>query len=379
MSERDTTRRQFLYGLAGTSVIALSGCASDDGSGNGDESGMENGDENGMENGDENGMENGMENGDENGMENGDENGMENGDENGMENGDENGMENGGSMMEPTDPANAPAVSVDRFSSEAGTLFVRENNMALPGPDEPINFDEGPFITTGFGPDGDTIQYYNFDVMPTTPAPIYAFFHENGDPVEGQLNVIDVVPGDEGYNDFWHVHRVTVPNDYQTNTITNAADLFEQGYDIEATGTIKNCPVVPEGSTASKSHQNDDGPQGTVEGWYQGQVVHYLVFEEDSFEAQSGQMPTSPIYVTFNVNAGQDGGGPPSGFRTEEGSPQTHNVVATLPGDAGYSPLWDVKIYDNADFGDVSDLGSATDAEQLADGPNVNCPVVSTE
>jgi hypothetical protein len=89
-------------------------------------------------------------------------------------------------------------------------------------------------------------------------------------------------------------------------------------------------------------------------------------------------MPTSPIHVTFNVNPSEDGGGPASGFMTEDGNDQTHNVVATVPGDEGYSPLWDVKIYDNADFDSVSDLSSALDAEQLAGGPDVNCPVVST-
>jgi len=63
---------------------------------------------------------------------------------------------------------------------------------------------------------------------------------------------------------------------------------------------------------------------------------------------------------------------------TEDGNDQTHNVTATVPGDAAYSPLWDVNIYDNADFESVSDLGPATDADILASGAvHVNCPVVS--
>ena len=36
-------------------------------------------------------------------------------------------------------------------------------------------------------------------------------------------------------------------------------------------------------------------------------------------------------------------------------------------------------VYNNAEFDSVSDLDSALDAEQLADGPNVNCPVVSEQ
>jgi len=281
--------------------------------------------------------------------------------------------------MSPTDPDEAPMAGIDRFSEEAGTLLIRSEDNDLPSPGEPIDFDQGPFITQGLGPDGEVVEYYNFDVMSTTPAPIYAFFYENGDPVEEQLNIVDVIPGDGGYNDFWHVHMVTVPDEYEANTITSVSGITEAGYDIESTSTIKNCPIVPTGSTASKHYGDHDEPP-VVEGWYDGAVVEYFLFEENEFEAINGNMPTSPIYVTFNTNPGEDGGGPASGFMTEEMSEQTHNVVATLPGDADYSPLWAVNVYDNKDFDDVSDLSSATDATILDDGgPTVNCPIVSVE
>lgn len=42
-------------------------------------------------------------------------------------------------------------------------------------------------------------------------------------------------------------------------------------------------------------------------------------------------VPRSPIYVTFNANPGEEGGGPSSGFVTEEGTDQTHNVLAATP------------------------------------------------
>jgi hypothetical protein len=88
-------------------------------------------------------------------------------------------------------------------------------------------------------------------------------------------------------------------------------------------------------------------------------------------------VPVSPIYVTFNVNPAQPNGGPGSGFRTEPNSLQTHNVPATLPGDTGYSPLWLVAVYDNADWASVHDLDTARKAKQLAAGvATVNCPIV---
>ena len=90
------------------------------------------------------------------------------------------------------------------------------------------------------------------------------------------------------------------------------------------------------------------------------------------------EVPLSDILVTFNINPDQPGGGPPSGFMTEPGSMQTHNVVETLPTDEDYSPFWDVDVYDNADFSSVHDFASAQAANILATGVAlVNCPIVS--
>jgi len=85
-------------------------------------------------------------------------------------------------------------------------------------------------------------------------------------------------------------------------------------------------------------------------------------------------VPTSPIYVTFN----DDAKGPASGFMTEADGVQTHNVVATLPTDASYSPLWTVTPFPDAQFGNVMNLATAAVAAgSAAVAADVNCPVVS--
>lgn len=278
----------------------------------------------------------------------------------------------------PGDPATAPRAMVDRFSDDAGMLFRRSANAGLPGAGQPVDFDMDPFITQGFGPEGDVVRYYNFDVQPTDPAPIWVLFYESGSHVPGQKNIVAVAPGDPGYNDFWRVVKVTVPDGYITNSATSIGNLIDAGYDMEETDILVNCPIVPEGSTAEERFADED--PGLVLGWYEGEIIQYFNFSEASLSPTAeDQVPTSPIFVTFNTNPDEDGGGPPSGFMTEPGTSQTHNVVATDPDDVGYSPLWEVMPYDNASFDMVTDLTSAIAAPSFGTAALVNCPVVFME
>jgi hypothetical protein len=276
----------------------------------------------------------------------------------------------------PADPDKAPVAAVDRFSDKAAHLQLRTPDNHLPAPNQPVDFDSGPFITQGLAPKtGKPVRYYNFDVQTTMPAPVYVLYREGEDkPVAGQLDIIDTLPGEAGYNDFRQVWKVTVPKDYVANTIVEAGALKDAGYKMEQTPSLRNMPVVPDKSTAKM--RLNGGSADLSRAWYKGQVAKFFSFDEAPLSGSG--VPLSPIYVTFNVNPGQPDGGPGSGFKAEPGSEQTHNVPATLPGDAGYSPLWLVAVYDNADFPSVHDLASATKAKVLAPGAaTVNCPIVS--
>ena len=278
----------------------------------------------------------------------------------------------------PVDPDKAPIAAVDRFSDKAAHLQLRTPDNHLPGPNQPVDFDSGPFITQGLSPKtGKPVRYYNFDVQTTMPAPVYVLYREGEDkPVAAQLDIIDTLPGEAGYNDFRQVWKVTVPKDYVANTVTDAGALKDAGYKMEQTPVLRNMPVVPDKSTA-KMRLNGESA-GLESAWYKGQVAKFFSFDEAPLAGSS--VPLSPIYVTFNINPGQPNGGPGSGFKTESGSEQTHNVPATLPGDQGYSPLWLVAVYDDADFPAVHDLASATKAKVLAPAAaTVNCPIVFIE
>jgi hypothetical protein len=289
-----------------------------------------------------------------------------------------------------TTPAPAPApvgkdintatkTSVDRFSSTAGHLFVRTASNGLPAANTPIGFDLAPFITMGLDKAGAVARYYNLDVQPTTPDDIYVFFKSGATaPIAGQNNVIPTIPGDTGYNDFWIVNKVTVPDNYVPNSITSEADVIASKYPITKTTTVVNCPVVPFGSTAARSKTAGVANALTL-GWYNGQAVAYFQFDEAALTATAtGMVPIDDIYVMFNADpsATDPASGPPSGFKAETGTMQTHNVLASLPGDLDYSPLWAVSFLSNTHFATVKDLASAAAALPTSAGATVNCPVV---
>ncbi len=139
---------------------------------------------------------------------------------------------------------------------------------------------------------------------------------------------------------------------------------------------MRSMPVVPDKSHARARLSGED--PGLQSAWYRGQVAKYFSFNEAPLSAAGTSVPVSPIYVTFNVNPGDKDGGPASGFRAEPNTQQTHNVPATLPGDPGYSPLWLVLIYNNADWPEVHDLKTAQKAKVLVPAAaTVNCPIVS--
>jgi hypothetical protein len=79
--------------------------------------------------------------------------------------------------LKPLDPDTAGDVSIDRFGSAFAHLFVRTGENGFPEANQPVDFDAIPaFNTHGLGPNGEKTIYYNFDVLSTTPAPIYALF-----------------------------------------------------------------------------------------------------------------------------------------------------------------------------------------------------------
>jgi hypothetical protein len=257
-------------------------------------------------------------------------------------------------------PTYLPVVEVDRFSDEVGSFFRRTDNPDLPGPNEPIDFDLPQFLLRGFGPNGEAVTFYHFDVRSQEPGRVYEFIDRRGERIVGQLPVFDRIPGDVGYSDFWQVYQVRVQDlEYRVNSLHSADDVLISGWEITASDNIANYVMVPFGSRASQRFDLSM-PTRPLDGWYSGQIVKYLQFETPESAAQVdfglGQINTPQMYAFFENNRDEK-----DGFALDSSTRGTRNVVTRLPGEEGYSPLWVLQVFKLSAFERVLDLASALD------------------
>src|SRR2546425_10570800 len=96
-----------------------------------------------------------------------------------------------------------------------------------------------------------TVSYLDYGPQLNGAVPILAFFQaaSPGTAVAGQRNIIDTIPGQPGYSDFWRVHKVLVPSGYVANSIRSFEGAVASGYAIEVTNIVVNCPVVNPNAT----------------------------------------------------------------------------------------------------------------------------------
>ncbi len=211
---------------------------------------------------------------------------------------------------------------------------------------------------------GTDLTYFDYGPNPNVAAPILAFFWQNGTAVAGQRNVIDTIPTQPGYSDFWRVNKVLVPTTYVTNSIRSIQEAMSSNYTLQLTDIIVNCPVVNPNTTLQGSSMKP------VQGWYRDRDVYY--FDQGARSPASGfVIQTAPLYAFFWQNGTAVAG--------------QRNVVDLKPGDAGYSDLWNVTkvIVENGyvpnSLRDVHNILAEAEAGNVAlQAVNVyvNCPVL---
>lgn len=279
-------------------------------------------------------------------------------------------------------PEYIPLFAIDRFSDEVATFFRRSDNPQLPGINEPIDFDQDLFRSKGFGPNGEIVWFYNFDVRPKEPTIVYIPIDRRDDPIQGQLPIFTRIPGEEGYSDFCHIYQVRIiDSDYRPNALSNAQEVLDSGWEIIPSQEIMQAVMVPDGSKATLRF-DPVTPSGLLDGWYDGQVVKYLLFEHPASSATIdfgvGEINTPQMYAFFANNRDVK-----DGFEFDVATQMTHNVATRLPGQEGYSPLWVLQVFKLAAFDRIQDLASALDQSKNEENKldlgalfYVNAPIV---
>jgi hypothetical protein len=95
---------------------------------------------------------------------------------------------------------------------------------------------------------GQTVEYLDFGPVKLRPgnkvAPIWSV--TNG--VEGQVNIIDVVPGQAGYTPLWGVQLVTWKAGATPRLLTSAAAVRKAvgagEVTVKKAGIVVNCPLI---------------------------------------------------------------------------------------------------------------------------------------
>lgn len=138
--------------------------------------------------------------------------------------------------------------------------------------------------------------------------------------------------------------------------MTSWTAILAAGYDTTMTNQVIHCVMVPDGSVASKRFAADI-PLGLQDGWYQDQIVKYLLFENPASSLIidfAGNSLSTPIMYAFLQNDEDVS----DGFAVDDDG-DTHNVVTLLPGQQGYSPLWALTLFILDAFDRVADVPSA--------------------
>ena len=219
---------------------------------------------------------------------------------------------------------------------------------------EPIRHFPKQKKTAGFYK-GKTVRYLDFGPIKLRPgnkvAPIWVF--TNG--ADRQRNVIDVVPGDRGYSPLWRVVMVSWADDASPRVLRSAAQVRAAAaageVTLRRTNTVVNCPVVGFG-------------QKQILGFHRGSTIAY--YDLGPVKLARGNK-VAPIWAFTNGASGQK------------------NVIDVVPGQAGYTPLWQVSMVTWADgitprvlmsAAQIRSAASAGDLTVRRTETVVNCPLI---
>lgn len=225
-------------------------------------------------------------------------------------------------------------------------------------------------VTPGFY-EGQSVFYYTFfngtPVLDKGAAVAvgeqYRLVDAEGNRIKDQHDLIAAGPYDNGYSDLREIIEVTVPEDYEANTITSVEDLLAQDWPQARTGRNHNMPIVRTG-TQLQGHDYDP-----ISIWINGD-------ERQAFDFGETPAQTAPIWVLIT---GYDATGSAIRLPGQDGP-----IIRQLHHDPGYSDFWQVFFVTVPEDTVPNSIRSYEQIIEsgypIAESENViNCPVIRAE
>jgi hypothetical protein len=264
--------------------------------------------------------------------------------------------------------------------------------------------------------DGKSIEFYRFGTFipaDTTWFPTYTEFpglpvgkmyvFESALPLPdagAQFPIVDTLPEQAGYSDFFEVVLVEDPGDVAPNTIKSRATLLRAGYPLTSTGKVVNCPLVGREAALGATSGKALAQTLRIDLWYRGRRTNcFLVDGGAALVGSAGspafdvsETPITSEIVEYRVLASvvyAFGTKAYSGADLVSGIPVPGNdVFKAGPSSSSYSPLvkiWDVTVPSDYLVGQVTSVASLFPVEGFTDpriverSPDAfcNCPIVT--
>jgi hypothetical protein len=179
------------------------------------------------------------------------------------------------------------------------------------------------------------------DVPRSALANLYLFMNgvKGPNPFGFQMNVLDSTLGDPGYSPLWLHTFVSWNEGVEPRELTSEKEILDAEkagqVTLEGSDLVVNCPVLPDRETSFP----------VVTGFVDGMLVDYTLQEIsdpevtdlmrdktgyplETVESLAGVPQVATLYLFMNGVKGPN----PFGFQM--------NVIDTIPGEDGYSPLW---------------------------------------
>jgi hypothetical protein len=281
------------------------------------------------------------------------------------------------------------------------TEIPHERNKQIPLQKGYIDGKAVEFYRMGTFVPADTAWFPSYEEFPGMPVGEMFVWIAAG----GKLNldnpqrpIIDTLPMQAGYSDFFELVAVSGPGDYNANDIKSRATLLRAGYNLQHSGRVVNCPVVGPDAKLAPTTAATGVTYPLVKLWHRGRTVHCLLMDGGVHLLGDKGAPVFKVSTTeitddrneMRVSAAEIYSLIARAFGGSDAVGQIQvpesDIFRYAPGSGSYSPLakiWDVTVPSDYQVGEVvshADLFPVPDftdprIEEHSPESFCNCPI----